>query len=82
MMIHGDGALFGSTGNRLGILYFLCYIGLIFWAAFRIRHIPLSFDLSYGAYIWHMPIINLLLVLAFPSFWSAILLTLLVACAS
>jgi len=80
MMIYGDGALFGSTGNRLGLLYFLCYISLI-WAAFRIRYIQMSFDLSYGAYIWHIPI-NLLFVLAFPGFWGAILLTLLVACAS
>lgn len=82
MMGHGDGALFGASGNRLGLVYFVCYAALVFWLAFGVRYVPLAFDLSYGAYIWHMPIINLLLVLALPQFAVAVVLTVAVAGAS
>lgn len=68
----GDGPMFGSVGNRLGLLYFACYVGLVLWFAFSTRCVRLSFDLSYGCYVWHMPIINLLLVLAIPSLALAI----------
>lgn len=67
MMAVGEGVLFGSTGNRLGLFYFVCYVALITWFAFGTPVVRLKADLSYGAYIWHMPIINLLLVLAMPS---------------
>ena len=38
-------------------------------------HLTLPFDLSYGLYIWHMPVINLLLVFNLQSLWAAIALT-------
>lgn len=66
MIFYGDGAFFGSTGNRLGLFYFLSYAAIVLWFAFGTPHVRLTFDLSYGVYIWHMPVINLLLVLALP----------------
>lgn len=44
----------------------LCYCGIILYLVFEARPIPLSFDISYGTYMWHMPIFNLLLVRGFP----------------
>ena len=52
------------------------------WFAFCTPHVPVPFDLSYGTYVWHMPVINLLLVLAFPSPLSAIALTFALAAVS
>ena len=75
MMMLGDGVWFGASGNRLGIVYFLCYAGLVLWLGFALPMVRLPFDLSYGAYIWHLPVINLLLVLAIPSGPLAIVLT-------
>ena len=63
MMFLGEGLLFGASGNRLGLVYFLCYACLILWLAFTVPFVRLSFDLSYGVYIWHAPIINLFLIL-------------------
>lgn len=82
LMFAGDGALFGSSGNRLGLVYFVLYAALVVWCAFGTPFRRLSVDLSYGAYVWHMPVINLLLVLAVPSLPLALLLTLLIACLS
>lgn len=80
LMIHqGDGIVFQPFGNRLGFLYFLCYATLILWVAFELPVVPLTFDISYGAYIWHAPIINLLFVLNFKSVWLAVLLTVIMA---
>jgi peptidoglycan/LPS O-acetylase OafA/YrhL len=79
MMFLGEGFLFGSSGNRLGLAYFFCYVALVLWVAFATPFVYLNFDLSYGAYVWHMPVINLLLVLATPSPWVAVLLTFLAA---
>lgn len=39
-------------------------------------------DFSYGAYVWHMPVINLLLVIGAPSIPAAVALTALCAVAS
>jgi peptidoglycan/LPS O-acetylase OafA/YrhL len=64
MILWGKGPLFATLGNRLGLAYFTCYAGLVLWLAFAIRFARLKFDLSYGIYVWHMPVINLLLVLA------------------
>jgi peptidoglycan/LPS O-acetylase OafA/YrhL len=75
MMLFGDGPLFGSAGNQLGLVYFAGYVGLVLWFAFATPFVRLTFDLSYGCYIWHMPVINLLLVLAVPSVPFAFLLT-------
>ena len=58
---------FKSCGNNLGVFYFISYASLIVWFAFFLPFLQIKFDLSYGLYIWHMPIINLLLVLNKPS---------------
>jgi peptidoglycan/LPS O-acetylase OafA/YrhL len=79
MIIFGNGPLFGSKGNHLGLFYFICYAGLVFWLAFKTRYINLKTDLSYGIYIWHTPIINLMLVLAIPNLFIVIILTFLIA---
>lgn len=60
----GSGPLFESSGNRLGLIYFIAYSALILWLAFSTPYFNLAFDVSYGLYIWHMPIINLLLLLS------------------
>ncbi len=75
MSLYGDGIFFAASGNRLGLLYFVCYVSLILWLAFWLPPINLNFDISYGAYIWHMPIINMLLVLELLSMSLAISLT-------
>jgi peptidoglycan/LPS O-acetylase OafA/YrhL len=54
---------FQSSGNNLGIFYFISYVGFMIWIAFGLRKIPLRFDLSYGIYVWHMPVINMLIVM-------------------
>ena len=65
MINFGDGHcefLLHPSGSRLGLLYFINYVALILWFAFFVRPFRLSFDLSYGVYIWHGPVINLLMV--------------------
>jgi peptidoglycan/LPS O-acetylase OafA/YrhL len=79
MIIFGHGPFFNSSNNRLGLLYFFCYIGLVLWFAFVTPFVRMNFDLSYGTYIWHMPIINLLLVLGIPNAPLAIALTFVLA---
>lgn len=79
MIIWGDGVLFQSSGGRPGFIYFICYVALILWFAFWLPVVMLPFDISYGAYIWHMPVINLLLVYQMHSMPLAITLTLLIA---
>ena len=82
MIEFGSGLLFKPIGNRLGVVYFLCYAGLILWGAFWLPYRRLPFDLSYGAYVWHMPVVNLMLVLGFRSVWAGVVFTLLVAAVS
>lgn len=82
MIAFGEGLLFGVAGNRLGVVYFSCYCCLILWLAFATPHLPLKTDLSYGTYIWHGPIINLLLVLGLPSMATAVVLTVALAAVS
>ena len=72
----------GAAGNRIGLFYFASYIALVIWLAFGTPFVRLSFDLSYGTYVWHMPVINLLLVLAVPNFAFAVVVTLGMACVS
>jgi len=79
MIFFGNGSLFGSSGNNLGLIYFLCYIGMVLWFAFVAPFVRLHFDLSYGAYIWHMPAINILLVLGEQSALLSVILTYLFA---
>ncbi|MDI9569691.1 MAG: acyltransferase [Pseudomonadota bacterium] len=74
-----NGLLFGCSGNKLGLIYFTCYIGMVLWFAFVVPSVRLRFDLSYGAYIWHMPVINILLVLNEPRTLLSLVLTYLFA---
>jgi peptidoglycan/LPS O-acetylase OafA/YrhL len=69
------GIMFGSSGNRLGFFYFINYVSLVLWFAFVVRPVRLPFDLSYGVYIWHAPVINLLLVVGILSVHLALVLT-------
>jgi peptidoglycan/LPS O-acetylase OafA/YrhL len=66
MIGFGKGPLFASVGNRVGLVYFASYVVLVLWFAFATPFVRLKFDLSYGIYVWHMPVINLLLVFAVP----------------
>lgn len=75
LILVGTGPVFGSTGNRLGVVYFAFYVTVVFWVAFGTPFLRLNFDLSFGTYVWHMPVINLLLVLALPSLPLALFLT-------
>ena len=68
-----------SLGNRLGLLYYICYACLILWVAFELPYLPLSYDLSYGIYIWHMPVANLLTEIGLSNVYLAISCTILIA---
>lgn len=70
-----DNVFLKPDGNHVGLLYFVCYAGLILWMAFGVRYVRLPFDLSYGVYIWHMPVINLLMILSRKSMWLLTSLT-------
>lgn len=82
MAFYGEGVLFSATGNRLGLVYFVCYVAVIIWVAFGLTYIKLPFDISYGAYIWHMPIINLLLICQIYNFYISTALTVFIAALS
>jgi peptidoglycan/LPS O-acetylase OafA/YrhL len=71
--------IMGSTGNQLGLVYFLSYVGVIFCLAFGVPVKKPPIDISYGIYIWHMLAINFLLVIGLRSAGLAIVLTLLAA---
>lgn len=80
MLALDDGGIWlNGRGQRMGFFYFVCYCGIILYVAFGIRPIPLSFDISYGTYIWHMPVINLLLVLQLSNVPLAFALTIFLA---
>ena len=71
--------LFASSGNRLGIFYFCAYGALILIASFRTPFIKLNHDISYGLYVWHMVVINLLIVLEIRNIFLMILVTFLIS---
>lgn len=73
------GVLFQSWGNEVGLIYFAAYCWIIMWLAFHLPAKTLKPDFSYGIYIWHMPVINFLLVMQFASPIWAIILTILIA---
>ncbi|UNK78553.1 acyltransferase [Sphingopyxis granuli] len=75
ILVNAGGPWLNTIGQELGIAYFVCYAMLIFYLAFGTPYLPLPFDLSYGIYIWHMPIINLLIVKGLPYPWIAMLAT-------
>jgi peptidoglycan/LPS O-acetylase OafA/YrhL len=64
--INTHGPVFGASGNYLGAVYFLALVAMLMYVGFATRVIKLRFDLSYGVYIWHMPVVNFLLVKRFP----------------
>lgn len=66
LMWHGTGPLFRSLGNEFGLVYFVAYALLILWLAFETPSIRLAPDFSYGTYVWHMPIFNLVVILGLP----------------
>jgi len=78
----GDGFLLGSIGNRLGLIYFICYVSIIVWLAFAVPYFRLPYDFSYGIYIWHMPVINALLIMKLESVSIAFLTTVILAAIS
>lgn len=77
-----DGYFLKSAGNELGVVYFLFYVMAVLHLAFGVRYFRLSFDLSYGVYIWHMVVINVLLVAGMKVPVVALLLTVLMAVVS
>jgi peptidoglycan/LPS O-acetylase OafA/YrhL len=78
MATYGDGILFGAAGNRMGGFYFLCFVAILLWFAFWLPPIPFRIDISYGLFLWHMPIINFLSVVD-PSISVCRLLTAIIA---
>lgn len=67
MFAYGSGPLFEGRDNHLGIIFFVFYVALVLWLAFATPYLRVKYDISYGTYIWHMPVINLLLILAVPN---------------
>ncbi|MEM7503931.1 MAG: acyltransferase [Pseudomonadota bacterium] len=79
ILLDESGPLFSSSSNHLGLLYFLAYVGFSLYIAFGIKAAPPKNDLSYGVYVWHMVVINALLVVGYPSPVLALVLTFLFA---
>ncbi|MER0362516.1 acyltransferase family protein [Vibrio vulnificus] len=77
--VGGEGVLFENQGNRLGVIYFMFYVAFIIYFAFSIKPMPLKFDLSYSLYIWHMPIVNFLLVMNLSSVYYVMAVTLVIS---
>lgn len=75
---HPDSSIFfSSSGNKLGLLYYFAFCALILIFAFRTPFINLKHDLSYGIYVWHMVVINLLITMGIRNFSVMVLLTIL-----
>lgn len=74
-----DSVFFASSGNRLGLVYFIGYCSVIVYLGFGLRALKLNFDISYGVYIWHMVVINFFLVFGHYSPVSVVVTTLLIA---
>lgn len=75
----GQGLFFNSAGNKLGIIYYVCYVSILFWIAFGLPAIRIGIDISYGIYIWHMPVLNIFLVINYPNFAWVVVFTVLAA---
>ena len=82
MMAFGKGPIFGSMGNSVGIAYFFCYSTLILWIAFCTPYARLPFDISYGTYIWHMPVINFMLLKSITEIIPSVFVTAILGMAS
>lgn len=71
----GGNPVWGFSGNRLGFVYFFLYVSFILYFSFALPYKKLNFDISYGTYIWHMPVINIFLVLNFNNPLIAVFIT-------
>lgn len=74
-----DSVFFASTGNRLGLIYFIGYCSVIVYLGFGLRALKLDFDISYGVYIWHMVVINFFLVFGYYTVFNVVVTTLVIA---
>jgi peptidoglycan/LPS O-acetylase OafA/YrhL len=70
-----DSIWFTASHNGLGAIYFLSLCSVVMFLGFRVSYVKLDADLSYGVYLWHMVIINFLLVVGFRSLPTALFLT-------
>jgi peptidoglycan/LPS O-acetylase OafA/YrhL len=73
--VDADGVFLNTTGNRLGLVYFATYLMFTLYLAFGLPCVRLKADLSYGVYIWHMVIINALIVIGLKSVALSLVLT-------
>ena len=73
---------FSSGGNSLGLIYFSAFCAIILIFAFHTPFLNLKHDISYGIYIWHMVVINLLIVIGIRSLLVMMLLTILISIVS
>ena len=78
----GPAELFASTSARQGAVYFALYSLVILGLAFTVRLPQARADLSYGLYIWHMPVVNLVIIVGVASAAVAFPLALALAAAS
>jgi peptidoglycan/LPS O-acetylase OafA/YrhL len=74
-----DSILFSASGNRLGVVYFLALSSAVLFLGFGTAPQKIKFDLSYGIYIWHAVVINLLIIVDWYSVVNVMLMTLMVA---
>lgn len=74
-----NNVLFRSSGNNVGLIYFISYSMIVFYLAFCVPAVKLKYDISYGIYIWHMPIINLMIALKADNAYHALPLTMAMA---
>ncbi len=71
--------LFEHQSNQLGLLYYLSFMGVVFWLAYAFPVWKLTGDYSYGIYIYHMPVVNLLLEKELPQLVTCLAITVLLA---
>lgn len=75
----GSSVFLASSGNRLGLIYFGAYCATILLLAFRTPFLNLKHDLSYGIYVWHMVVINMLIEAEIRSLLIMVFLTILLS---
>lgn len=79
ILFDGQGPWISARDNTLGLFYFFFYSLFVLFLAFGIKHVTLNFDISYGVYIWHMVVINFLLVAGLSSPMSTLVLVVVLA---
>jgi len=75
----GSSIFLTSSGNRLGLIYFCAFCAMILVFAFGTPFLSLKHDTSYGLYVWHMVVINFLIIIEIRSLLVMILLTVLLS---